>query len=51
MTMFRIDWDRYHELSKKTREEMTEEEWEFWKYMYHVEEHMAGLDGDLEERH
>lgn len=46
MTMFRIDWDRYRELDKKTKEEMTEEEWEFWKYMYHVEEFQAGLDGD-----
>ena len=41
--MISIDWERYHELGKKTKEEMTEEEWEFFKYMYHVEEYKAGL--------
>ncbi len=49
--MFRIDWNRYYELMKKPFDEMTEEENEFCKYMYHVEEHMAGLDGDREERY
>lgn len=44
--MLTIDWNRYYELQKKSREEMSDEEWEFYKYMYHVEEHMAGLDGD-----
>ena len=44
--MYSIDWFRYHELSKKTFEEMTPEELEFHRYMYHVEEHEAGLDGD-----
>ena len=39
-----IDWQRFEELEKKKREEMTDEEWEFFKYMYHVEEFMAGLD-------
>lgn len=46
--MFQIDWHRYHDLSKKKFEEMTEEEKEFYKYMYHVEEFQAGLDGDRE---
>lgn len=39
-----IDWQRFEELEKKKREEMTDEEWEFFKYMYHVEEFMSGLD-------
>lgn len=44
--MFRVDWQRYFELEKKSREDMTEEEWEFFKYMYYVEECQAGLDGE-----
>lgn len=44
----RIDWQRYEKLEKKKREEMTEEEWEFFKFMYHVEEVQAGLDGQDE---
>lgn len=44
--MFIIDWHRYFELNKKKREEITEEEWEFYKWMYHIEEFQAGLDGD-----
>ena len=44
--MFEMNWNRYYELSKLSKEEMTEEEWEFFKYMYHVEEVRAGLDGD-----
>lgn len=43
--MMMIDWRRYEELQKKSFEEMTEEEKEFFKYMYHVEEFRAGLDG------
>lgn len=44
--MFKIDWQRYEELHKKTKEEMTAEEWEFYKTMYHMEEVKCGLDGD-----
>lgn len=40
-----IDWQRFEELEKKKREEMTDEEWDFFKYMYHLEEFMFGLDG------
>lgn len=32
-TMFRIDWQRYYELEKKKLEDITKEEWEFFKYM------------------
>lgn len=31
--MFRIDWQRYYELEKKKLEDITKEEWEFFKYM------------------
>jgi hypothetical protein len=44
--VFEINWDRYNELSKKSKEEMTDDEWEFFRYVYHVEEFRAGLDGD-----
>lgn len=44
--MYKIDWQRYYDLEKKKKEEMTEEEWAFYKWMYHVEEFQAGLDGD-----
>lgn len=43
-----IDWIRFHELEKKNITEMTKEEWEFFKFMYHVEEVQAGLDGQDE---
>ena len=43
-----IDWQKYRELEGLTREQMTEEEWEFFKYMYHVEEYESGLDGGFE---
>lgn len=43
--MFKIDWDRYNELTDKeyNGEELTEEEKDFCKYMYHYEEWQAGL--------
>ena len=41
-----IDWQRLEDLEKKKREEMTDEEWDFFKWMYHVEEFNAHLDGD-----
>lgn len=44
--MMMIDWQRYWELEKKNWNDLTDEEKEFCKYMYHVEEFQAGLDGD-----
>lgn len=46
MTAFIIDWQRYYKLAEKKKEEMTEEEWEFFRWMYYVEEFQAGLDGN-----
>lgn len=40
-----VNWQRYEKLNKKPFEEMTEEEKEFYKFMYHVEEYKSGLDG------
>ncbi len=42
----RIDWQKYRELEGLTRENMTEAEWLFFNKMYHIEEHMSGLDGE-----
>ena len=44
--MKHIDWQRYEKLQGKKKEEMTEEEWEFFVWMYHVEEFKVGLDGN-----
>ena len=41
-----IDWTKYIELQTKSHENFTEEEREFFKFMYRAEEHRAGLDGD-----
>ena len=41
-----IDWNRYNELQTKPLEDLTEEEREFFKFMYRAEEHRVGLDGD-----
>lgn len=41
-----IDWQRCWDLEKKDWNDLTDEEKEFYKYMYHVEEFQAGLDGD-----
>lgn len=38
-----IDWERYNQLLKKSFREMTDEEKDFCKFMYHVEEYEAGL--------
>lgn len=45
--MRHIDWERYRQLAGKKKEEMTEEEWDFFSYMYFVEEFKGGLEGDL----
>lgn len=44
----REDRELYHQLFyfNKNGEELTEEEWNFCKAMYHMEEVAAGLDGD-----
>lgn len=47
--MIEIDWGKYQELNKKTKEEMTEEEWDFYKEMYRLEEFQAGLDGEVQD--
>lgn len=44
--MIKIDWQRYHELEKRDYNTLTEEEKDFIRYMYHVEEFKTGLDGD-----
>ncbi len=44
--MSEIDWQKYRELEGLTRENMTEAEWLFFNQMYHIEEHMSGLDGE-----
>lgn len=44
--MIEINWQRYYELCKKPKVKMTKEEWEFYTYMYNLEEFRAGLDGD-----
>ena len=44
--MFEIDWNRYYKLMQTSFFEMTDEEKEFCKTMYHMEEAMCGLDGD-----
>lgn len=41
--MLKIDWQRYRKLEQKKFEDLTEEEKEFCKFMYHVEEAKAGL--------
>ena len=41
-----IDWNRYNELQTKSPKDLTDEEREFFKFMYHAEEVRAGLDGD-----
>lgn len=46
--MFTLDWQRYDEIMKKNPEDWTNAEQEFFRYMYCVEEHMSGLDGDRE---
>lgn len=38
-----VDWKRYEELLQKNFKELTEEEKDFCKFMYHVEEYKAGL--------
>ena len=40
----KIDWNRHNELQTKSFEELTNEEREFFKFMYHAEE--CRLDGD-----
>ncbi len=45
--MFKIDYQKYFELEKKKKEEMTQEELKFYKWMYHVEECQSGLDGEV----
>lgn len=47
--MFRPDFQRYNDLLKKKKEDMTAEEWEFYKSMYRLEEFQAGLDGREEQ--
>ena len=47
--MFIVNWQRYFELEKKKKEDMTEDEKEFFNWMYHVEECLAGLDGEVYE--
>lgn len=44
--MFIVNWQRYFELEKKKKEDMTEDEKEFFNWMYHVEEFQSGLDGE-----
>lgn len=44
--MFEIDWNRYYKLMQKPLDSWTDDEHEFCKTMYHMEEVMAGLDGD-----
>lgn len=44
--MMMIDWQRYYELEKRNYNTLTEEEKDFVKHMYHIEEFQAGLDGD-----
>ena len=48
MNKIQIDWQRYYELEKKKKDEMTQEEWEFYNLMYHIEEFKSGLDGEYE---
>lgn len=38
-----IDWERYNKLLKKSFQEMTDEEKDFCKFMYHVEEERDGI--------
>lgn len=35
--LMQIDWQRYWDLEKKNWKDLTDEEKEFCKYMYHVE--------------
>lgn len=41
-----IDWQRYDDIAKKDPKEWTEEERKFFNYMYCIDEHKSGLDGD-----
>ena len=41
-----IDWQRYHELQKKSFDEMTQEERDFFKYMLRFDEDMNEPDSD-----
>ena len=36
--MLKIDWQKYNDLCKKDFKDMTEDEKEFFKFMYHCEE-------------
>ena len=42
----KADWQRYYEIEKKTKDQMTEEEYNFYKFMYQLEEMRSGLDGE-----
>ena len=44
--MLQIDRQRYHELQKKSFNEMTDEELDFYKYMFRLDEDMNEPDCD-----
>lgn len=46
--MNEINWNYYQELQKIPKEKMTSEQWNYYKWMYHIEECQCGLDGDYE---
>lgn len=47
----RADRELYNQLFyfKKNGEKLSDEEWEFCKTMYHMEEFACGLDGDRDD--
>lgn len=42
----KANWQRYYELEKKPKDQMTEEERDFYRFMYQLEEVQSGLDGE-----
>ena len=42
----KVNWQRYYELEKKPKDQMTEEERDFYRFMHQLEEMQSGLDGE-----
>lgn len=42
----KLDWNRYYEIERKPKSERTEEEQDFYRWMYQLEEIQSGLDGE-----
>ena len=42
----KTNWQRFYELEKKSKEQMTREEQDFYRFMYQLEEMQSGLDGE-----